>query len=104
MLVRGADFLRDHAWVPGQGFRYISHLKYHADKPRRGATEGMSAELVAFAYEKTRDPKYLELLNDMLAGHFDRAPSGNGKAFSQAVRQTVFGLDRMTGFGVTNAP
>ncbi len=96
MLVRGADFLRDHAWVPGKGFRYISHLKYHADKPRRGATEGMNAELVAFAYEKTRDPKYLELLTDMLAGHFDKPPSGNGKSFSQSVRQTVFGLDRMT--------
>ncbi len=103
MLVRGADFLRDHAWVPGKGFRYISHLQYHAGKPRRGATEGMNAELVAFAYETTRDPKYLELLNEMLAGHFDKSPSGNGKSFSQAVRQTVFGLDRMAGFGVTHA-
>lgn len=104
MLVRGADFLRDHAWVPGKGFRYISHLKYHADKPRRGGTEGMNAELVAFAYEKTGDEKYRELLNDMLAGHLDKSPGGNGKSFSQHVRQTVFGLDRMRGFGVTNAP
>lgn len=104
MLVRGADFLRDHAWVPGQGFRYISHLRYHADRPRRGATEGMNAELVAFAYEKTRDPKYLEFLKDMLAGHFDRSPGGNGKSYSQYVRQTIFGLDRMRGFGVTGAP
>lgn len=104
MLVRGADFLRDHAWVPGKGFRYISHLKYHADKPRRGGTEGMNAELVAFAYEKTRDPRYLEMLKDMLAGQFDKSPGGNGKSFSQHVRQTVFGLDRMRGFGVTDAP
>lgn len=104
MLVRGADFLRDHAWVPGKGFRYISHLKHHADKPRRGGSEGLSAELVAFAYERTRDEKYLDLLEDMLAGHFDRSPGGNGKSFTQHVRQTVFGLDRMRGFGMTNAP
>lgn len=104
MLVRGADFLRDYAWVPGRGFRYISHLAYHADKPRRGATEGMNAELVAFAYEKTGDPKYLELLRDLLAGFGEGSPGGNGKSYSQYVRQTVYGLDRARGFGMTNAP
>lgn len=104
MLIRGADFLRDHAWVPGKGFRYISHLKYHADKPRRGGSEGLNAELVAFAYERTRDERYRAFLNDMFAGQFDKPSSGNGKSFTMQVRQTVYGLDRMRSFGMTAAP
>jgi|GEM_PF-1671397 len=104
MLVRGADFLRDYAWVPGRGFRYISHLKYHADKPRRGGSEGLNAELVAFAYEKTHDEKYNAFLKDMLTGYFDKSVGGNGKSFSMSTRQTIYGLDRMRGFGVTGAP
>lgn len=95
MLVRAADFLKDHAWVPGKGFRYISHLKYHADRPARGGSEGLNAELVAFAYERTRDERYRALFNDMLEGFFDRRPSGNGKAFTMQTRQTIYGIDRM---------
>lgn len=104
MLVRGADFLRDYSWVPGQGFRYISHLAHHRDRARRGATELLNAELAAFAYEKTGNPKHLDFLRELLEHSLEGSPGGNGKSFSMALRQTVYGLDRARAFGLTEQP
>lgn len=104
MLVRGADFLRDCCWVPGEGFRYISHLAYHRDRARQGSVGLLNAEMAAFAYEKRGDSKYLDFFREITEGRLEGTPGGNGKGFSMALRQTVYGLERIRPFGVTEAP
>ena len=104
MLVHGADWLMNEAWNPGKGFRYISNSPKHRDTGSRGLTCLLNAEIIAFACEETGDPKYLEFWRDMMAGLFDDRKEGMGKGFSQALRQTIFGLDRVRQWDVTEAP
>lgn len=95
MLVRGADWLMNESWIPGQGFRYITNAPNHDNTGRRGISCALNAEIIAFAYEETGDPKYLEFWKDMMQGVFDDTPQGMGKAFTQMTRQTIYGLDRV---------
>ncbi|MCP4639140.1 MAG: hypothetical protein GY851_01835, partial [bacterium] len=104
MLVRGADWLMNEAWIPGKGFRYITNAENHRDIGRRGMTCLLNADLVAFAYEETGDEKYLAFWNEMMLDAFETPPSGMGKAFTQAIRQTVLGLDRVRQWGIVEAP
>ncbi|MBN2307720.1 MAG: hypothetical protein JXR94_02045, partial [Candidatus Hydrogenedentes bacterium] len=104
MLVRAADWLRNESWNPGKGFRYITNAPNHRDAGHRGISCLLNAEIIAYAYEETGDRKYIEFWNEIMAGAFDRPPSGMGKAFTQSIRQTVFGLDRARQWGATSAP
>jgi len=67
-------------------------------------TSMLNAEIVAFAYQETRDPKYLAFWREMMAGVFSGNAGSLGKSFAQAIRQTIFGLDRVRAWGVTEAP
>jgi hypothetical protein len=67
-------------------------------------TSMLNAEMVAFAYQETRDAKYLDFWREMMAGVFSGGAGSLGKSFTQAIRQTVFGLDRARACGVTAAP
>jgi hypothetical protein len=102
MLVRGADWLMNESWNPGKGFRYISNSPKHRDTGSKGVTCLLNAELIAFAYEETRDPKYLKFWRAMMSGVMERTTSGMGKSFAMTVRQTVFGLDRARRLGITS--
>jgi len=105
MLIRGADWLREESWNPDkQGYRYISRAKKYQPTGSRGATALLNAEVIAFAYEQTKDPKYLEFLHDNLQGMLAGSPSGMGKGFTMDTRQTVYGLDRAADLGMTDAP
>lgn len=105
MLIRGADWLREESWNPDkQGYRYISRAKKYQDTGSRGATGLLNAEVIAFAYEHTKDPKYLDFLYDNLQGMLAGSPSGMGKGFGMETRQTVFGLDRAIDIGMNEAP
>jgi len=104
MLVRGADWLMNESWNPGKGFRYISNAPNYRDTGGRGITSYLNADIISFAYEETGDPKYLAFWKEMMAGVFEGQAYGMGKAFAQATRQTLFGLDRVRQWGVTSAP
>jgi len=104
MLVRGADWLMNESWLPGKGFCYISHCEKYRASAGRGLTSMLNAEIVAFAFQETRDPKYLNFWREMMAGVFSGGAGSLGKSFTQAIRQTVFGLDRVRAWGVTEAP
>ncbi|MBN1347481.1 MAG: hypothetical protein JXQ73_32625 [Phycisphaerae bacterium] len=102
MLVRGVDWLMTESWIPGKGFRYISRAPNCRDTGRKGMTCLLNAEVVAYACEQTRDPKYVAFWKEMMSGVMDTMSEGMGKGFTQMVRQTVFGLDRIKPFGVTS--
>jgi hypothetical protein len=104
MVVRGADWLMNESWLPGHGFRYISNCEKYRNTGDRGLTALMDAEIIAFAYEQTRDPKYLQFWREMMAGEFSGTAGSLGKSFTQAIRQTIFALDRVRAWGVTQAP
>ncbi len=104
MLVRGADWLMHESWCPGRGFRYISNCAKYRDTGQRGSLSMLNAELIAFAWEQTGEAQYLDFWRDMAAGIFDSPFSGNGKSFSMAARQTIFGLDRVRAAGILAAP
>ncbi|NUQ02053.1 MAG: hypothetical protein HUU35_19570, partial [Armatimonadetes bacterium] len=104
MLVRGVDWLMNESWNPGKGFRYISNARTYANSGGRGGTSLLNAEAVAFAYEQTKDPKYLAFWRDMMQAQLDGSPGGMGKGFAMAVRQTVYGLDRVRAYGINEAP
>jgi len=101
MLVRSVDWLKDAAWVPGKGFVYITNVPSYVNDAGRGYVSCLCADAVAFAYEETKDPKYLDFWKDMMAGVFDSPSGGMGKGFSQNFRQTIFGLERLRAAGVT---
>ena len=94
MLVRGADWLMNEAWNPGKGFVYITNCPKYADTGRRGMTCALNAEVIAFAYEMTGDQKYLDFWQDMMRDLWASPNNGMGKGFTQATRQSVFGLER----------
>lgn len=104
MLVRGADWLMNESWIPGKGFRYITNAPNYKDVGSRSSACPLNAEVIAFAYEETGDPKYLEFWKEMMLGTFDSPCSGMGKSFTQATRQTIYGLDRVRPFGITALP
>lgn len=104
MLLRGADWLINEAWVPGQGFRYITNAPNWKDRGRRGITSLLNAEVIAWAYQETKDQKYVAFWKDMMAGVLDGMSSGMGKAFTQTTRQTIHGLERIRSAGVTSLP
>jgi hypothetical protein len=104
MLVRGADWLMTESWIPGKGFRYITNAPNYRDRGGRGMTCLLNAEVIAFAYEQTRDAKYLAFWREMMQGLLGTMDRGMGKGFTQAVRQTIYGLDRVRPWGITTAP
>ena len=104
MLVRGADWLMNEAWNPAKGFRYISNAPNCRNSGHRGITCLLNAEIIAFAYDETGDRKYLEFWKEMMKGMFDSPCSGMGKSFTQCMRQTIFGLDRIRHAGIVEAP
>lgn len=95
MVVAGADWLMTESWAPNRGFRYISNAANYANSGGKGLTSMLNTEIIAFAYERTRDDKYRRFFSEMMMGQLDRSPGGMGKGFTQGVRQTVFGLERM---------
>lgn len=104
MLVRGADWLMNEAWVPGKGFKYITNAPNWEDRGSRGMTCLLNAEVIAFAYEQTRDVKYLDFWKTMMAGLMPTMSNGMGKSYTQQTRQTIDGLDRVRHFGLTCEP
>ncbi len=104
MLLRGADWLINESWVPGKGFRYITNAPNWKDRGGRGISSLLNAEIIAWAYQETKDAKYVAFWKDMMAGVLDGMSSGMGKAFTQTTRQTIHGLDRIRGAGVTSLP
>lgn len=95
MLVRVTDWLMQESWLPGRGFRYISNCPHCERTAGRGLTCLLNAELVAFAYEETRDRRYLDFWRDMMQGVLDKNVGAMGKNFAQGVHQTIFGLERV---------
>ena len=95
MLVRAADWLIEESWLPGRGFRYISNCPALERTAGRGLTSMLNAELVAFAYEQTHEPRYRDFWSDMMKGVLDTSVGGMGKNFAQGVHQTIFGLERI---------
>jgi len=104
MLVGGADWLINESWTPGKGFRYISNSPIHRGTGGRGVTCLLNAEIVAFAYRETGDPKYLEFWKEMMRGAFDNEIKGIGKSLAMGIHQVVFGLDRVRSEGITASP
>ncbi len=100
MLVRGADWLMNESWNPGKGFRYITNAENHRDGGSRGISSLLNAEIIAFAYEETGDKKYLDFWQDMMAGQIGGRINGMGKSFTQSIRQTIYGLDRIRAWGI----
>ncbi len=96
MVVRGADWLMQEAWNPGKGFRYISNCAKYRDTGDRGVTCLLNAELVAAAYEFTNDKKYADFGRELLRDQFSGTQNGMGKTFAMSIRQTIFGLDRLS--------
>lgn len=94
MLVRVADWLIDESWQPGKGFRYISNCAKYKDAGGRGMTSLLNAEIAAFAAQETGQSRYRDFWVDMIRGELTRNSGGMGKTFAQAVRQTIFGVDR----------
>jgi hypothetical protein len=95
MLVRATDWLMKESWNPDRGFRYITKCQRYHNAGERGMTCLLNAELVAFAYEETRDKRYLDFWQEMTSGVFDKNFGAMGKGFAQCVHQTVFGLERI---------
>jgi hypothetical protein len=104
MLVRGADWLMNESWIPGKGFRYITNAPNYRDVGARGMTCLLDAEVIAYAYEQTRDPKYLAFWREMMKGLLETMDNGMGKAYTQTVRQTIYGLDRVRQWGISALP
>ncbi len=100
MVVRGADWLMNESWVPGQGFRYITNCAKYRNSGKRGATCLLNSEFVAAAYEFTNDPKYAAFWREMVGDQLSRPAEGMGKGFTMSTRQTVFGLDRAARQGI----
>lgn len=100
MIVRGADWLMNESWVPGQGFRYITNCAKYRNAGRRGATCLLNAEIVAAAYEFTHEPRYAAFWREMVGQILEGGGSGNGKSFTQETRQTAFALDRAANAGI----
>jgi hypothetical protein len=104
MLVRGADWLMNESWIPGKGFRYISNCAKYRDTGGFGASCLMNGELVAAAYEFTRNPRYADFWREMVGRLLEGDTGGMGKSFTQGTRQTVFGLDRAAALGIAIKP
>ena len=104
MLVGGADWLMNESWTPGKGFRYISNSPIHRGTGGRGVTCLLNAEIIAFAYRETGDPKYLDFWKEMMQGAFDGEIKGIGKNFAMGIHQVVFGLDRVRSDGIVASP
>ena len=104
MLLNTADWLMRESWAPSGGFVYITNSPTHYDQGGRGVTCLMLSEIFAYAYEITGEEQYrafwLESMKGTLSGQF----STIGKNFSQATRQTVFGLERARRLGITELP
>lgn len=103
MLVNTAHWLRTESWAPKGGFVYITNSPENGDTGSRGCTCLLVAEIIAFAYEETRDEAYLNFLKDIFTGTLDGTGSESGKQFTQQTRQTVYALDRARHFGLTQA-
>lgn len=103
MLVRGADWLMKESWEPGNGFVYITNAPKYRGKGTRGMTCALNAEAVAFAYEETGDAVYLDFWREMMNNQWQSTVRGMGKSFTQATRQSVFGLDRVIPYGITSS-
>lgn len=95
MLVHAADWLMQESWLPGRGYCYISNCPALERTAGRGLTSMLNAELVAFAYEETRDPRYRDFWADMMKDVLKANVGGMGKNFAQGVHQTIFGLQRI---------
>ncbi len=104
MLVGVVDWLQRDAWVPGQGFRYITHLKYHQNRASDWGVALLNSELIAFAHEVTAKPEYLAFWRAAMAGRLDGSPGGMGKGYAFQTRQGAFGLDRVRRYQITAAP
>ena len=102
MLINTADWLMNESWEPGNGFKYITNSPKHVGQGHRGHECLMNADIIGYAYETTRDPKYLTFWEEMMAGAFDGPLTGWGKGFSQGTRQTVFGLARARNAGIVS--
>lgn len=105
MIVRGADWLMNESWIPGRGFRYISNCVKYRDMGGRGSTCLLNAEIVAAAFEFTRQPRYAAFWREMVGSMLQGSTSGMGKDFTQGTRQTAFALDRAAKLGIaTQSP
>jgi hypothetical protein len=104
-IVRGVDWLMNESWIPGRGFRYISNCAKYRNSGGRGATCLLNAEIVAAAYELTREPRYAAFWREMVGQILEGSTGGMGKDFTQGTRQTVFALDRAARLGIaTESP
>lgn len=104
MIVRGADWLMNESWIPGQGFRYITNCAKYRNAGGRGATCLLNAEIVAAAYEFTHQPRYAAFWREMVGQMLEGSTGGIGKAFTQGTRQTIFALDRAANLGIALEP
>ena len=69
MLVRGADWLIERkSGYPAKVSVISATAKSIAVRGGRGMTSMLNAEMVAFAYQETRDAKYLDFWREMMAG------------------------------------
>jgi hypothetical protein len=100
MIVRGADWLMNESWVPGQGFRYITNCAKYRNAGARGVTCLLNAEIVAAAYEFTHQPRYATFWREMVGQLLEGSTGGIGKNFTQGTRQTIFALDRAANLGI----
>ncbi len=95
MLVRAADWLMRDAWVPGRGFSYISKCPKYQATAGSGPACLLDAELVAFAYQQTREKKYLDFWREMVGSMLTRRLPDSPKYLAECVHQTIFGLERI---------
>ena len=100
MIVRGADWLMNESWVPGQGFRYITNCAKYRNAGARGVTCLLNAEIVAAAYEFTHQPRYAAFWREMVGQMLEGSTGGIGKDFTMGTRQTIFALDRAANLGI----
>jgi hypothetical protein len=103
MIVRGADWLMNESWMPGQGFRYITNCAKYRNAGRPGSFCQLNAEIVAAAYEFTHEPRYAAFWREMMSRILQGSTSGMGKDFTQSTRQTAFALDRAARLGIARA-
>lgn len=106
MAVRAADWLIEESWCPGKGFRYISNCPKYRDWGNHGMFCVLNTELVAYAYQQTREAKYHDFWYEMMEGTLTYRVGGMGKNVASYLRQTIFGLDlaHRLGWETTLAP
>ena len=103
-VLNTCDWMYARMWDPDRnGFRYAQCPSFDDSAGSWNIT--MAGEGLAYAYELTKDPKYLQMLTRPLADLVGKQRAANsGKGYAMQVRMVPYALSAMDRWGMTQLP